>query len=134
MIRALHLTKRYTNVATQREQLLTAQEKHVAKNRRLSGELGFTKTARLKAEIDRNEALRKLESLGKAVEARKTQLGVVQKEKEELEQKNAELSEKPKDARRQAIKDFLDSDQFSKMSMTWFYDGFVECSKKKIFY
>lgn len=129
MIQAIHLTKCYATVATQREQLLTAQEKHVAENRRLSGELGSAKTALLKAESDHNEASRKVESLEKSAKARKTQLNSIHKEKEELEQKNAKLSEKLKDTRRHVIKDFMASNQFSKMSTTWFYDGFVKCKR-----
>lgn len=88
------------DVAAQRDQLLTAQEKHVAENRRLSGELGFVKTAVLKAEGERNEALRKVGILEKVVESEKAKVSKAQKEKEELERTNAELAEKLKDARR----------------------------------
>lgn len=115
--RALHLTKRYANLVVQRDQLLIAQEKHVAENKGLTGELNSTKMARIKDEGERNEALKKVGNLEKFVETGKAQISSMQKEKEQLEKENAELSEKLKDARRQAIKDFMASDQFNKMSM-----------------
>lgn len=74
----------------------------------------------LKAEGDRNEALRKVGSLEKVVEAERARINKDQKEKEELEQKNAKLAEKLKHTHRPTIKHFMASDEFSKMSITWF--------------